>query len=96
MCADYTPTRQAAWEKAFRATFPAGEFKPEAFPGYTAPILTSADPDAGRVEAACTAAEAAEQVEVTDIAHVVRRRGEGVALHAAPPFRASRVCTTTS
>lgn len=47
MCADYTPTRQTAWKKAFRATFPAGEFKGEAFPGYTAPILTSADPDAG-------------------------------------------------
>lgn len=47
MCADYTPTRQTSWEKAFRATFPAGEFKPEAFPGYTAPILTSADQDAG-------------------------------------------------
>lgn len=47
MCADYTPTRQAAWEKAFRATFPAGEFKPETFPGYSAPIVTSADPAAG-------------------------------------------------
>lgn len=47
MCADYTPASQDAWERAFRATFPAGEFKAEAFPGYTAPILTSADPDAG-------------------------------------------------
>lgn len=47
MCANYTPSTQAAWEAAFRATFPAGEFKRESFPGYSAPILANDHPDAG-------------------------------------------------
>jgi putative SOS response-associated peptidase YedK len=47
MCANYTPTRQAAWERAIKAVFPVGDIKPEAFPGYAAPIVTSADPGTG-------------------------------------------------
>lgn len=47
MCANYTPSTQAAWEAAFRATFPAGEFKRESFPGYSAPILANDHPGAG-------------------------------------------------
>lgn len=41
MCANYTPSAQAAWEAAFRWTFPVGQFKSESFPGYTAPIITN-------------------------------------------------------
>lgn len=47
MCANFTPSRQAAWERAFSAAFPAGEFKAESFPGYTAPIVTNERRDDG-------------------------------------------------
>jgi putative SOS response-associated peptidase YedK len=49
MCANYTPTRQVAWESAFRATFPAATLKTESFPGYDAPIITNEDRDDGVV-----------------------------------------------
>lgn len=47
MCANFTPSRQAAWERAFNAAFPLGDFKAESFPGYTAPIVTNEKRDDG-------------------------------------------------
>lgn len=47
MCANFTPARQAAWDRAIKAVFPAGAFKPEAFPGHVAPIRTNEPRDDG-------------------------------------------------
>jgi len=47
MCANYTPARQAAWDRAIKATFPVVDVKPEAFPGHVAPIRTNEPRDDG-------------------------------------------------
>ncbi|MCQ9375687.1 SOS response-associated peptidase [Methyloversatilis sp. XJ19-13] len=47
MCANYTPARQAAWDRAIKAVYPLGEFNPEAFPGHVAPIRTNEPRDDG-------------------------------------------------
>lgn len=39
MCANFAPSRQAAWERAFAAQYPSGAFASEVFPGQAAPIL---------------------------------------------------------
>jgi putative SOS response-associated peptidase YedK len=41
MCADYTPTRSERFRQNFERMPPSAEWKPEAFPGYAAPIVTS-------------------------------------------------------
>lgn len=47
MCANFTPARQAAWDRAIKAIFPPGDVKSEAFPGHVAPIRTNESRDDG-------------------------------------------------
>lgn len=41
MCADYTPTRSERFRQNFERMPPTAEWKPESFPGYSAPIVTN-------------------------------------------------------
>lgn len=47
MGADYTPTRSERFRQNVERMPPSAEWKPEAFPGYAAPIITSEARDDG-------------------------------------------------
>ncbi len=55
MCSNYTPTKRDSLARHFGVDAPADDWKEEAYPGYLAPIIRSADDGSGDIEsvAAC-------------------------------------------
>ncbi|WP_374352958.1 SOS response-associated peptidase [Chitinimonas sp.] len=85
MCTNFTPSSRLIIQQRFGLDAPAGEFKPEAFPGYLAPIIARIDPAQGNQCLAAGFGLLPHRAEDKLARHTYNARSETVAVK--PAFR---------